>query len=65
MTNEDKLRALLWRCSTILSHMAAERTGTMARLVKGRWLIADEPLRSDAKNILPEIGKVLRPEAKQ
>ena len=48
---------LLMRCSTLASHMVAERVGFWNRLLLGRWYLCDEPLRSDAARLLPDIGK--------
>lgn len=46
-----RLRALLARCNVILSNMALESEGAI--------FISHEPLRADAKNILPEINRAL------
>jgi len=51
------LEATLERCRTVLGNMALENEGS-ARLLR-RWKISDEPLRNDAKNLLPIIGSAL------
>lgn len=53
-----QLRALLSRCRTILENMALENEGS-ARIFR-RWPISDEPLRSDAKNLLPLLDEALK-----
>ena len=58
----SQTKHVLMRCSTILSHMTAERPAGVGRFIKGRWMISDEPLRNDAANILPVIGAVMRNE---
>lgn len=52
----EALRSLLERCRTILGNMAAENEGGY---FTPRWQISDEPLRADAKNLLPEIDALL------
>lgn len=49
------LRLLLSRCRTILANMAMEREGA----IFFRWPINHEPLRNDARNLLPELDKAL------
>jgi len=49
-----KLKVLLGRCKTILGNMARENEPKIAFKWQ-RWPINHEPLRADAKNILPEI----------
>jgi hypothetical protein len=51
----ERLRALLHRCETILGNMAKENEGA----VFNRWPINHEPLRADARNILPDIHRIL------
>ena len=57
MTDPDpaQLIHLLERCATILGNMAKENEGA----IFNRWAIAHEPLRNDARNILPDILKTL------
>ncbi len=53
-----RLVGVLERARTILANMAAENGGPMA--IFNRWPISHEPLRADAKGLLPEIDDVLR-----
>jgi hypothetical protein len=49
--------SVLERCRTILGNMALENaSGVFTR----RWPINHEPLRADAKNLLPEIDDALK-----
>ena len=50
-------RALLERCRTILANIALEREPKWG--IGMRWPIHHEPLRHDARNILPEIDRAL------
>ena len=50
---------MLRRCRTVLANMAAENTGLWNSLAGRRWLINHEPLRADAKKLVPLIEKVL------
>lgn len=52
-----QLLGLLERCRTVLGNMALENEGH-ARLFR-RWQISDEPLRNDAKNLLPLLNEAL------
>lgn len=55
---QSKLTAahrILERCRTVLGNMALEREGA----IFNRWPISHEPLRADAKNLVPLIDKVL------
>lgn len=52
----QELYHLLARARTILNNMAWEREGSIFR----RWPISHEPLRADAKNLLPLIDEALR-----
>ncbi len=45
----DKLLAALTRCETVLANMALENEGA----IFNRWPISHEPLRGDARNVLP------------
>lgn len=47
----ERLLGLLTRCETILGNMALENEGA----IFNRWPISHEPLRSDARNLLPLI----------
>lgn len=60
MSREEELELMLARCRTILNNMAWENQAWPSRLFN-RWPINHEPLRSDAKNILPEIDRLLNP----
>lgn len=51
-----KLESALERARTILANMALENEGAIFR----RWPIHHEPLRADARALLPEIDAVLR-----
>jgi hypothetical protein len=53
----DPVRGVLERCRTVLGNMALENEGR-ARIFR-RWQISDEPLRNDAKNLLPLIDEIL------
>ncbi len=50
---------LLERCRTILGNMAKENDKKWWQFWISRWEISDEPLRNDAKNLLPLIEKLL------
>lgn len=54
-TSNDKLRNALERARTVLGNMALENEGAIFR----RWPINHEPLRSDARNLLPVIDEAL------
>jgi hypothetical protein len=57
----DRIEALevaLRRCQTVLGNMAAENEGA----IFNRWPINHEPLRNDARNLLPVIDAALAPE---
>lgn len=57
LRNENiQLRAALSRARTILENMAMERINPWRR-----WVIHHEPLRADAKALLPIINAVLPP----
>lgn len=49
----DEARGLLGRCRTVLGNMARENEGA----IFNRWPISHEPLRADARNLLPLIEK--------
>lgn len=53
------LVALLKRCRTVLANMAEEREGFWNDITGRRWLVSHEPLRTDAKNIVPLIDDLL------
>lgn len=59
-TDIENLENLLARARTILNNMAWQREGFWATLANGRWFIHHEPLRNDAKNLLPLIDEALR-----
>jgi len=54
-TREEMLVNVLERCRTVLGNMAMENEGA----VFNRWPIHHEPLRNDARNLLPVIDAVL------
>lgn len=51
----DRAFYVLSRCHTVLSNMARENEGA----IFFRWPINHEPLRHDARNLLPLIDEVL------
>ena len=51
-----KLEAALVRCKTVLGNMALENEGATFN----RWPISHEPLRNDARNLLPVIDAALK-----
>ena len=51
----EELVNLLERCRTVLGNMAQERDGFWNSLFGRRWPINHEPLRGDARNLLPLI----------
>ena len=61
-TELDISHNVLGRCRTVLGNMALENEGH-ARLFS-RWPISHEPLRHDAKNLLPVIDEALQLEQK-
>ncbi len=52
---ELRMIGLLERCRTVLGNMAQEREGFWNSLFGRRWPINHEPLRHDARNLLPLI----------
>ena len=56
----EALQATLERCRTVLGNMALEGDGLLRR-----WAIHHEPLRSDARNLLPVIDAALDKDAGQ
>jgi hypothetical protein len=54
----EALEAALQRCRTVLGNMALENETA----IFNRWPINHEPLRSDARNLLPVIDAALAPE---
>lgn len=57
----ERLRSALERSRTVLSNMALENEPhqTMGFLFVRRWPISDEPLRADARGLLPVIDAAL------
>jgi hypothetical protein len=55
----EDLVLLLRRCRTVLGNMAEEREGFWNAVTGRRWPINHEPLRADAKNLVPLIDDVL------
>lgn len=55
----EDLVLVLKRCRTVLGNMVEEREGFWNELFGRRWLINHEPLRSDAKNLVPLIDEIL------
>jgi hypothetical protein len=49
----------LERAETILTNMAEERSGFWDCLLGRRWPVNHEPLRSDARNALPDIRRAI------
>ncbi len=56
MSDAEHLARLLMRCRTVLGNMAEENEGAIFR----RWPINHEPLRADARNLVPLIDDALR-----
>jgi hypothetical protein len=54
----EALEKALRRCQTVLGNMAQENEGA----IFNRWPINHEPLRNDARNLLPVIDAALAPE---
>lgn len=56
------IRSILKRCKTVLGNMALENEGTWRTwaLWQNRWPTHHEPLRADAKALLPEIDHALK-----
>lgn len=54
----EQLEATLRRCRSVLGNMAMENEGA----IFNRWPISHEPLRSDARGLLPVIDATLAPE---
>lgn len=55
----ERLRSVLRRCRTILGNMAEENEGA----IFDRWPIHHEPLRADARSLLPVIDEILPEES--
>lgn len=55
ITEAEKLAHILMRCRTVLGNMALENEGALV----WRWPISHEPLRADAKNLVPLIDEAL------
>lgn len=53
----EHLRSVLWRCRTVLGNMATENAGVLAFF--SRWPINHEPLRADARGLLPVIDAAI------
>ena len=53
---KDNATELLKRCQTVLGNMAKENEGA----IFNRWPISHEPLRSDAKHLVPLIDTYLK-----
>lgn len=58
---DERLESALERCRTVLGNMALENEEhpTMGYLFKVRWPINHEPLRADARGLLPVIEEAL------
>ena len=54
-TELKETRAVLRRCRTVLGNMAQENEGA----IFNRWPINHEPLRADARGLLPVIDAIL------
>ena len=62
MTDDIRIRDLisaLKRCRVVLGNMAEENPGLWNELTGRRWPINHEPLRADAKNLVPLIDDLL------
>ncbi len=60
VSEEAVLRGLLERCRCVLNSMACENEDSESLAFwRSRWAINHEPLRADAKNLLPEIDAAL------
>lgn len=57
----ERLRAALERARVVLDNMAMENEGA----IFDRWPISHEPLRADAKNLLPVIRAALATQQEQ
>jgi hypothetical protein len=55
----DDLVLALRQCRTVLANMAEEREGLWNALTGRRWPINHEPLRVDAKHLVPLIDDLL------
>jgi hypothetical protein len=55
----EALPNILMRCRTVLGNMALENEAGLASIFD-RWPISHEPLRADAKNLVPLIDEALR-----
>jgi len=53
------LTIMLKRCRMVLENMAEEREGFWNEFIGNRWAINHEPLRADAKSLLPLIDQLL------
>lgn len=53
-------RLALELCHGLLQNLAAERPGYWNRVFGRRWVIADEPLRADARRLLPLVERALK-----
>ena len=56
----ETTKAALRRCRTVLGNMALENEGAIIN----RWPISHEPLRADARGLLPVIDAALEGKAK-
>lgn len=56
-SREQRLEDVLRRARTVLANMAQENEGI--RVVLKRWPIDHEPLRNDARHLLPLIDEAL------
>jgi hypothetical protein len=50
---------ILERCRTVLGNMALEREGFWASFLGRRWPIHHEPLRNDARSLIPLIDSAI------
>lgn len=57
INRNETLRNTLGRCRTVLNNMARENAGWSSFF--RRWTISHEPLRHDARNLLPIIDIVM------
>jgi hypothetical protein len=59
IVDQRLLKGTLARAATVLSNMAAENDRPWWNFWTPRWPISHEPLRGDARNVLPLIAELL------
>ena len=58
VSEAEHLAHILMRCRTVLGNMALKNETGLSSIFN-RWPISHEPLRSDAKNLVPLIDEAL------